>query len=111
MSDNEIDIAVEDARWDQAVPELEAFTLRAVAGGSAHGELPKQFRTAGHPRLHGCAEYLDDPRGVVHVREFVEYLAAQAEAAPRRPVPQAVADGEARGEIQPAPRPRRAASA
>ena len=35
MSDNEIDIAVEDARWEQAVPELEAFTLRAVEAGLA----------------------------------------------------------------------------
>lgn len=35
MSDNEIDIAVEDARWEQAIPELEAFTLRAVEAGLA----------------------------------------------------------------------------
>jgi probable rRNA maturation factor len=35
MSDNEIDIAVEDARWEQAVPELEAFTLQAVEAGLA----------------------------------------------------------------------------
>ncbi|KQO96229.1 rRNA maturation factor [Methylobacterium sp. Leaf92] len=35
MSDNEIDIAVEDARWEQAIPELEALTLRAVEAGLA----------------------------------------------------------------------------
>lgn len=33
MTDNEIDIAVEDARWEQAVPDLEAFATRAVEAG------------------------------------------------------------------------------
>ena len=35
MTDNEIDIAVEDARWEQAVPDLEAFATRAVEAGLA----------------------------------------------------------------------------
>lgn len=35
MSDNEIDIAVEDERWERAVPELEAFVIRAVEAGLA----------------------------------------------------------------------------
>ncbi len=33
MSDHEIDIAVEDPRWEGAVPDLEAFVERAVAAG------------------------------------------------------------------------------
>ncbi|UMY18867.1 rRNA maturation RNase YbeY [Methylobacterium organophilum] len=35
MTDHEIDIAVEDARWDEAVPDLEAFVIRAVEAGLA----------------------------------------------------------------------------
>ncbi|HJE24044.1 MAG TPA: rRNA maturation RNase YbeY [Methylorubrum populi] len=33
MSDNDIDIAVEDARWEAAIPDLEGFVLRAVEAG------------------------------------------------------------------------------
>jgi len=35
MTDPEIDIAVEDERWEAAVPDLEAFVLRAVEAGLA----------------------------------------------------------------------------
>ena len=34
---NEIDVAIEDARWDDAVPELEAWVIRAVEAGLAAG--------------------------------------------------------------------------
>jgi CBS domain containing-hemolysin-like protein len=34
------------------------------------------FRTAGHSRLPVHGETLDDPRGMVHIRDFVAYLAA-----------------------------------
>ena len=34
------------------------------------------FRTAGHSRLPVHGENLDDPRGMVHIRDFVDYLAA-----------------------------------
>ncbi len=79
----------------------------AVASDTSLGDLLKLFRTAGHSRLPVYGETLDDPRGMVHIRDFVEYLATQAEAAPRRTTPQAVADGEAK----PTPRPRRTAAA
>jgi CBS domain containing-hemolysin-like protein len=36
------------------------------------------FRTAGHSRLPVHGETLDDPRGMVHIRDFVAYLAADA---------------------------------
>jgi CBS domain containing-hemolysin-like protein len=39
------------------------------------------FRTAGHSRLPVHAETLDDPRGMVHIRDFLDHLAASAEAA------------------------------
>ncbi|MDP4022395.1 rRNA maturation RNase YbeY [Methylobacterium sp. NEAU 140] len=35
MADNEIDIAVEDAQWEEAVPDLEALVTRAVEAGLA----------------------------------------------------------------------------
>jgi CBS domain containing-hemolysin-like protein len=38
------------------------------------------FRTAGHSRLPVHGETLDDPRGMVHIRDFVAYLAAVATA-------------------------------
>lgn len=47
------------------------------------------FRTAGHSRLPVHAGSLDDPRGMVHIRDFVNHIAALAETAPivrrRRP--------------------------
>ncbi|MEH3119200.1 MAG: hemolysin family protein [Methylorubrum populi] len=81
----------------------------AVAIDTSLGDLLKLFRTAGHSRLPVYGETLDDPRGMVHIRDFVEYLATRAEAAPRRPAAQPAAaapDG-----AKAAPRPRRAASA
>lgn len=49
------------------------------------GDLLKLFRTAGHSRLPVYGETLDDPRGMVHIRDFVDHIAARAEAAVRRP--------------------------
>jgi CBS domain containing-hemolysin-like protein len=46
------------------------------------------FRTAGHSRLPVHGETLDDPRGMVHIRDFVDFVASSAEkalAAPREP--------------------------
>jgi CBS domain containing-hemolysin-like protein len=37
------------------------------------------FRTAGHSRLPVHGQTLDDPRGMVHIRDFVDYLASAAE--------------------------------
>ncbi len=39
------------------------------------------FRTAGHSRLPVHGETLDDPRGMVPIRDFVAYLAAAASSA------------------------------
>jgi CBS domain containing-hemolysin-like protein len=36
------------------------------------------FRSAGHSRLPVYAETLDEPRGMVHIRDFVAYLSASA---------------------------------
>ena len=44
-------------------------------------ELLKVFRTAGHSRLPVYASTLDDPRGMVHIRDFVDHVARAAEEA------------------------------
>jgi CBS domain containing-hemolysin-like protein len=41
------------------------------------------FRTAGHSRLPVYGDTLDDPRGMVHIRDFVAYLALAVNAADR----------------------------
>ena len=92
---------------DVMVPRAD---IVAVGIDTSLGDLLKLFRTAGHSRLPVYGETLDDPRGMVHIRDFVEYLATKAEAAPRRPAPQAAA-AEAGAEVKPAPRPRRTAGA
>ena len=48
-------------------------------------EVLSLFRTAGHSRLPVHGETLDDPRGMVHIRDFVDHLARLAETA--RPEP------------------------
>ena len=47
----------------------------AVPIDSTLGDLLRVFRTAGHSRLPVYAETLDDPRGMVHIRDFLDYLA------------------------------------
>lgn len=48
------------------------------------GELLTLFRTAGHSRLPVYGESLDDPRGMVHIRDFIDFIAARAEASRKR---------------------------
>ena len=67
----------------------------AVPADISLGELLKVFRTAGHSRIPVYGETLDDPRGMVHIRDFVDHLAARAEAEPGRaskPVAKPVAE-------------------
>ncbi|GJE77720.1 hemolysin family protein [Methylorubrum suomiense] len=94
---------------DVMVPRAD---IVAVAVETSLSDLLKLFRTAGHSRLPVYGETLDDPRGMVHIRDFVEYLATKAEAGPRRASPQAAAQAtaaapDAAAEAKPAPRPRR----
>ena len=48
------------------------------------GDLLKVFQTAGHSRLPVYNETLDDPRGMVHIRDFVAWLASRAAIAARK---------------------------
>ncbi len=50
----------------------------AVPAEATLDELLAHFRTAGHSRLPVFDETLDDPRGMVHIRDFLEYIAEKA---------------------------------
>lgn len=69
---------------DVMVPRADII---AVGMETSLAEVLAVFRTAGHSRLPVYGETLDDPRGMVHIRDFVDYLARRAEASVgRRPV-------------------------
>ena len=78
---------------DIAVPRADII---AVPASISMGELLGVFRTAGHSRLPVYDETLDDPKGMVHIRDFLDHLAAHAEAGKRR---------RRRAEAQPQPAP------
>ena len=61
---------------DVMVPRAD---IVAVAADTPLGELLRVFRTAGHSRLPVYGETLDDPRGMVHIRDFLDFLVARAE--------------------------------
>jgi CBS domain containing-hemolysin-like protein len=71
------------------------------------GELLKLFRADGHSRLPVYGDTLDDPKGMVHIRDFVDHIAARAEAGSRRG---SAAPIELPNEV-PTSRPRRGAQA
>jgi CBS domain containing-hemolysin-like protein len=57
----------------------------AVAADASLADVLAIFRTAGHSRLPVYGETLDDPRGMVHIRDFLDYLAAAANTEQKRP--------------------------
>jgi len=61
---------------DVMVPRAD---IVAVAAETTLGDLLALFRTAGHSRLPVYGETLDDPRGMVHIRDFLDFLAARAD--------------------------------
>ena len=69
--------------YDVMVPRADII---AISIDATLNEVLSVFRTAGHSRLPIYAETLDDPRGMVHIRDFVDYLARAAEGGrTRRP--------------------------
>ena len=60
---------------DVMVPRADVV---AVSIGATLGDVLALFRTAGHSRLPVHGETLDDPRGMLHIRDFVDHLAAAA---------------------------------
>jgi CBS domain containing-hemolysin-like protein len=82
---------------DAMVPRADIISLSIDASLAV---VLATFRTAGHSRFPVVGETLDDPRGMVHIRDFVDFVAVSAEKslAQRRPkalessAPQAAAD-------------------
>src|SRR3954471_10332305 len=62
---------------DVMVPRAD---IVAVAADTTLGDLLALFRTAGHSRLPVYGETLDDPRGMVHIRDFLDFLAMRADS-------------------------------
>ncbi|MCU4181211.1 hemolysin family protein [Bosea sp. BH3] len=60
---------------DVMVPRAD---IVAVPADATLDELLAHFRTAGHSRLPVFDDTLDDPRGMVHIRDFLEYIAEKA---------------------------------
>ncbi len=72
-------LALHDLRVaDAMVPRADII---AVAQDATLGEALALFRNAGHSRLPVYGDTLDDPRGMIHIRDFVDYLASCAEHA------------------------------
>src|SRR5918997_583401 len=61
---------------DVMVPRAD---IVAVAAETNLGELLNLFRTAGHSRLPVYGETLDDPKGMVHIRDFLDFIAMRAD--------------------------------
>jgi CBS domain containing-hemolysin-like protein len=74
---------------DVMVPRADII---AVSMDISLGELLRVFRTAGHSRLPVHVDTLDDPRGMVHIRDFLNYLTERAEVSPRSRRTKSVAD-------------------
>ena len=73
------DLRVEDIM----VPRADVV---AVGSQMTLGEVLGVFREAGHSRLPVHGDTLDDPRGMIHIRDFVEILASGQAGALERPV-------------------------
>jgi CBS domain containing-hemolysin-like protein len=61
---------------DAMIPRADII---AVAQTATLKEVLAVFRSAGHSRLPVYGDTLDDPRGMLHIRDFVDYLAQCAE--------------------------------
>ncbi len=62
---------------DVMVPRADII---AVSLDTSLAELLRVFRSASHSRLPVYGETLDEPKGMVHIRDFLDFLSARAEA-------------------------------
>ncbi len=74
------DLRVEDAM----IPRADIIAVSTEASLRAALDI---FREAGHSRLPVYADTLDDPRGMIHIRDFVNHLALCADPAPEGGAP------------------------
>jgi CBS domain containing-hemolysin-like protein len=72
-------LALHDLRVaDAMIPRAD---IVAIEHDTSLRDVLAVFRNQGHSRLPVYVETLDDPRGMVHIRDFVDYLAQCAETA------------------------------
>jgi CBS domain containing-hemolysin-like protein len=62
---------------DVMVPRAD---IVAVSADTNLGGLLNLFRTAGHSRLPVYGDTLDDPKGMVHIRDFLDFIAMRADS-------------------------------
>jgi len=67
-------LALHDLRVSDVM--LPRADIVAVNFNATLSEVLRVFRTAGHSRLPVHGETLDDPRGMVHIRDFLDHLAS-----------------------------------
>jgi CBS domain containing-hemolysin-like protein len=63
---------------DVMVPRADII---ALAAESSLGDLLASFRNDGHSRLPVYGDTLDDPKGMIHIRDFLDFIAGRAEVA------------------------------
>ncbi len=67
---------------DIMVPRADVI---AVGSAMTLGEVLAVFRAAGHSRLPVHGDTLDDPKGMIHIRDFVDVLAGATADQPKSP--------------------------
>ncbi|MCV0395049.1 MAG: hemolysin family protein [Rhizobiaceae bacterium] len=71
------EVRVEDVMVPRA--DIEAIDISTTLG-----ELLRHFEASGHSRMPIYADTLDDPRGMVHIRDVVGHITRSARRKPRR---------------------------
>ena len=75
---------------DVMVPRADIFSVSLTM---TLAEVLAMFRTAGHSRLPVYGSTLDDPRGMIHVRDLVDYIADAEEPMPREAIAPVAVEG------------------
>ena len=75
---------------DVMIPRADIFS---VSLEMTLAEVLAMFRTAGHSRLPVYGTTLDDPRGMIHVRDLVDYIAGAEEPVPQGEIVPIAAEG------------------
>ena len=70
-------LGLHDMRVDDAM--IPRADIVAISLDAPLREALELFRTAGHSRLPVYADTLDDPRGMIHIRDFVNHIARCAD--------------------------------
>lgn len=84
-------LAMHEVRvFDVMVPRADIFS---VSLSMTLSEVLAMFRTAGHSRLPVYGTTLDDPRGMIHVRDLVDYIAGAEEPVPPDVIAPVASDG------------------